>query len=167
MIGLLTFAFALLLVAGSCKAKKAESSRTEQFVNTSSSTVKEVNTNAAILDSLKIYVEKIRTSKPECDSVCQIEFDRLLSQLNNHKQSGDNSFGVYYDKYKKLLVAYGTLAATVNSVETASENRDRFFLKETKVPVPAEFTQEQNINIWVGRLFWLLLFAWIIIRFKR
>ncbi|MXN90146.1 hypothetical protein GR160_02820 [Flavobacterium sp. Sd200] len=70
--------------------------------------------NLAIIDSLKAYIGGIRTTKPECDSVCQEAVDRALAGLNTQKTSGNNGYGIYYDKYNKLLVMYTRLAETKN-----------------------------------------------------
>ncbi len=117
----------------------------------------EVDRNKAIVDSLMIYIGRIKTGRPECDSVCQETVNKLLSQLNTKKSSGDNSYGIFYDKYNQMLTMYANLAETVNQKSELKENNDHYFLKTTKIPVPANFSKEQEFNIWVGRLFWVFL----------
>ena len=157
------FIFLLILMPFSCGKKPLPTETTKEIINNSTSMISEVDRNSAIIDSLKIYIGKLTTGRPECDSICQVTIDKLLMQLNNRKQSGDNSFGVYYDKYQKMLVAYAKLAETVNKKVEIKESKDRFFLKETKIPVPANFSKEERINLWVGRFFWLILLVVIVL----
>jgi len=79
--------------------------------------VKETDRNKEILDSLKMYIAKIQTGRPDCDSVCQVAVDRLLEQLNVQKMSGDNSYSLLYDKYTRLLTFAAKVGETKNEKE--------------------------------------------------
>lgn len=127
----------------------------------------ELNRSLAINDSLKTFIGNIKTAKPECDSVCQEALDRVLSNLNNKKQSGNNSFGVYYDKYQKAIIVTADLKETVSQLTDSISKITSFNSKTIEVPVPApypvpaEFSKEQNFNLWVGRIFWILVLFWL------
>lgn len=116
---LLTILFAIstgVLLIGCRSSQPIVTSQQEQIkkeVLTVTST-KELKKTEAIIDSLKILIGEIKTAKPECDSITQAKISELLSRLNNHKSSGNNSFGSYYDKLKNELVIYANIAATQN-----------------------------------------------------
>lgn len=133
----------------------------------------ELNRSKAINDSLKMYIGNIKTSKPECDTVCQEALERQLANFNNLKTSGDNSFGIYYDKYKKMLVAHANLKETVSeyrdSISKIKESKSE--IKEVPVPepypVPAEFSREQEISLYSGRIFWVLIIVWGVFKLRK
>ena len=102
LLFVLLFASVLLV---SCKSKKPLKEVTEtKTVNYDSIFQSRIiERNKAINDSLIIAIGAIKTERKECDSVCQIAVDRLLSQLNTKKTSGDNSSSVFYDPNKKTL----------------------------------------------------------------
>lgn len=90
-------------------------------VNSSENTNKEIEKviitneivkNQEIIDSLKIQISKIKTIRPECDSIANAEILKLLKLINHKKQSGNNNFGVYFDELKKELVAYAKISET-------------------------------------------------------
>lgn len=83
----------------SCKAKQPlqETKETATVNHDSIFQSRVITRNKAIIDSLKIVIGKVKTAKPECDSVCQIAIDRLLSQLNSKKTSGSNSVETNYN----------------------------------------------------------------------
>lgn len=116
---LLTILFAIstgVLLIGCRSSQPIVTSQQEQIkkeVLTATST-KELEKSGAIIDSLKILIGEIKTAKPECDSITHAKISELLSRLNNHKSSGNNSFGSYYDKLKNELVIYANIAATQN-----------------------------------------------------
>lgn len=95
---LIVFLFASLFLTG-CKAKQPlqETKETTTVNHDSIFQSRVITRNKAITDSLKIVIGKIYTDKKECDSVCQIAINRLLSQLNSKKSSGDNSVDINYD----------------------------------------------------------------------
>lgn len=133
----------------------------------------ELNRSKAINDSLKMYIGNIRTAKPECDSVCQDALERQLENFNNLKTSGDNSFGIYYDKYRKILVAHANLKETVSeyrdSISRIKERKSE--IKEVPVPapypVPAEFSREQKLSLYSGRIFWIIIIVWGVAKLRK
>ncbi|WP_394760071.1 hypothetical protein [Flavobacterium sp.] len=116
-----------------CKAKPIISTNTKETEKTIE-IIKEKTTdnNLAVIDSLKILIHNVKTSKPECDSITNAKIDELLLQINSKKTSGDNSFGVYYDKLRKELIAYTKLGATTTEV-TSNHNYKTEVLKEVSV----------------------------------
>jgi len=169
--------FILFFVLLGCKTKQQPPiviKETNTIENSDFARVKsELNRSKAINDSLKMYIGNIRTAKPECDSVCQEALERQLENFNNLKTSGDNSFGVYYDKYRKMLVAHANLK------ETVSEYRDSISrIKERKsevqeipvpapYPVPAEFSREQKFSLYSGRIFWIIIIVWGVSQIRK
>lgn len=89
----------------SCKAKQPlqETKETTTVNHDSIFQSRVITRNKAITDSLKIVIGKVRTEKKECDSVCQTAIDRILSQFNNKKSSGDNSVETFYNPKDKSL----------------------------------------------------------------
>lgn len=119
-----------------------ETDNTTKNTTVNHTDIKEIDRNKAVADSLQILIGQIRTGKKDCDSVCQEAVDRLLEQLNTKKTSGDNSYGVYYDKYSKLLIAYTNLAETKTEKVYINNDsivyQDRFIKKE--IPVTVKYT---------------------------
>jgi hypothetical protein len=157
--------FALSLLFKSCAPKPIQSTHTiERIIEHHTDSVKTTAINKAIIDSLMIQIAKVKTAKPECDSITQATVDQLLSQLNNRKKSGDNEAGIYYDKLKKMLVIWQKMAQTQN--ETLAINKEN---KDTKaeqliIKVPVKY-----IPLWVKILAWigfgfLLYVVWRIVR---
>ncbi|MBB1195068.1 hypothetical protein DNC80_15490 [Flavobacterium sp. SOK18b] len=100
----------------SCKTKQPliEKNETTFVSRDSINNFHIISNNKAIHDSLVVVIGKIKTEKKECDSVCQISVDKLLSQLNSKKTSGDNSSDVFYDPDKNTLNVNTHVGATKN-----------------------------------------------------
>lgn len=106
--------------------------------------------NKAILDSLFIEVKKVKTAKPECDSIAQANLDQILKQLNSRKKSGDNEAGIYYDELKKMIVAWQKVGQTQSEqVKTNSRERNNINEKE-KIEIPVKY-----IPAWIRYLSYL------------
>lgn len=126
------FVFLSIAIIG-CKAKPIISTNTKETEKTSEIIkVKTTDNNLAVIDSLKILIQKVKTSKPECDSITNAKIDELMLQINSKKISGDNSFGIYYDKLRKELIAYAKIGATKTEV-TSNHNYKTEILKEVSV----------------------------------
>ncbi|RDI07038.1 hypothetical protein [Flavobacterium sp. AG291] len=119
-----------------------ETDNTTQNTTVNTIATKEIDRNKAIADSLQVVIGKIRTSKKECDSVCQEAIDKILEQVNTNKVSGDNKYGVYYDKYRNLLIAYQNLAETKSEKNYVSRDSIVYIdkLKTKEIPVVVKFT---------------------------
>lgn len=166
----------LIFLAGSemlisCKAKKPlVETKTVIIDNKELTKVKnELNRSKAINDSLFVLFGNIKTAKKECDSVCQEAVDRAMENVNNKKTSGGNNFGVYYDKYKKMLTAYANLEETISERKDSIHTEYKAITIEVLKPVlvPAEFSKEQKFNLWVGRLFWVGVLIGIGLRIRK
>lgn len=115
---LIVFLFSSLFLTG-CKAKQPlqETKETTTVNHDSIFQSRVITRNKAITDSLKIVIGKIYTDKKECDSVCQIAIDRLLSQLNSKKSSGDNSVDINYNPKDNSLNVNTKVGETKNDVQ--------------------------------------------------
>lgn len=107
--------FSVLIFATSCKTSKPIITNTtetnkkeiEKIIVTN-----EVVKNKEIIDSLKISISKIKTVRPECDSITNAEIIKLLKLINSKKQSGENTYGIYFDEIKNELVSYAKIGET-------------------------------------------------------
>lgn len=155
----------------SCKSKKplVETVTTVLESKELVSVRNELVKSKAINDSLFAFIGNIRTSKPECDSVCQEAVDKALQNVNSKKTSGGNQAGFYYDKYKKMLVAYSKLEETVSQTKDSTNIQYKFLSVNIYKPVliPAEFTKEQKFHLWLGRLCWVVLAVLIIYKLRK
>jgi len=121
------------------------------FVQNDSSQV--IDRNMAVIDSLKTVIGAVQTGRKDCDSICQATVDRLLSQINTQKTSGNNSYGFYYDAYKKTLVAYAKLAETINKTTNVAKARHQTttVYKTTTRTVPVPYTPAyMKYSAWFG-----------------
>jgi len=169
--------FVLFFFLLGCKSKQQKPIVIKETVtveNSDFARVKsELNRSKAINDSLKMYIGNIRTARPECDSVCQEALERQLSNFNNQKISGDNSFGIYYDKYKKMLVAHANLKETVSEYKDSISKISKFRSQLLEIPVPAPYpvpadlSREQEWNIWTGRIFWILAIVYGVSKIRK
>jgi hypothetical protein len=142
-------AIAMLLFG--CASKPIENTHTiERIIEHKTDSVRSTEVNKAILDSLIIQVAKVKTAKPECDSITQATLDQVLRQLNSRKKSGDNEAGIYFDELKNQLVIWQKINETLNEkLATNRENTDINREKE-KVKVPVKY-----IPWWVKYLAYL------------
>lgn len=107
----------LLTILNGCASKPIESTHTiERIIEHRMDSVKTTQINAAIVDSLVIKIAKVKTAKPECDSITQATLDQVLKQLNTSKKSGYNEAKVYYDDILKQIIL------TLKQAETKTEN---------------------------------------------
>jgi uncharacterized cysteine cluster protein YcgN (CxxCxxCC family) len=105
-----------LLLFG-CASKPIESTHTiERIIEHKTDSVKTTQVNAAILDSLVIKIAKVKTVKPECDSITQATLDQVLRQLNTYKKSGNNEYKMGYDEALRQVVL------SIKQAETKIEN---------------------------------------------
>ena len=143
--------FALSLLFKSCATKPIESTHTiERIIEHHTDSVKTTTINKAIIDSLIIQIAKVKTAKPECDSVTQATIDQLLKQLNSRKKSGDNEVGIYYDDLKKAIITWNKIGET-QSKNTATNKQDSVANAEKEiVKVPVKY-----IPLWVSILAWI------------
>jgi hypothetical protein len=116
------FAFAMFLYG--CASKPIQNTHTiERIIEHRTDSVKTTKVNAAILDSLIIQIAKVKTAKPECDSITQATLDQVLKQLNTSKKSGYNEAKIYYDELLKQITVILKQAET-KTVNTATKKTD-------------------------------------------
>lgn len=143
--------FALSLLFKSCATKPIESTHTiERIIEHHTDSVKTTAINKAIIDSLIIQIAKVKTAKPECDSITQATIDQLLKQLNSRKKSGDNEVGIYYDDLKKAIITWNKIGET-QSENTTTNKQDSVSNEEKEiVKIPVKY-----IPLWVKILAWI------------
>jgi hypothetical protein len=161
------FIFLLFLFVSlvSCKSRQIANTHTIERiteVKKDSTSVKEIS--KAINDSLFLKIAAIKSAKPECDSLINIEIKNLLKRIESHKKSGDNALGFYFDELNNMLVAYGSMQETMNErVNTLSAKNNSKKDLEVK-PIQVKYTPKWiKILAILGGLF-LLFLGW---RFYR
>ena len=141
----LALVFMLTLLMNGCASKPLEKTHTiERVVTYKSDSLKVTVVNQAVLDSLFIQVSKVKTLKPECDSITQITLDQLLVQLNSKKKSGENAMGIYYDTIKKMIVGWQKMAKTQNEKSASNKTTNAKAIEKESVEVAVKF-----IPFWV------------------
>ncbi|MDO5106495.1 hypothetical protein [Capnocytophaga sp.] len=106
--------------------------------------------NLRINDSLVLPVPMPETRDKKCDSLCQIEVQRLLKLLNTKKKSGSNEYGFYYDEYKKTLTAYAILDSTFSAFKTekSQQKTENYRFEIVRV-------SEKYVPVWIQILAWI------------
>lgn len=144
--------FSLLFLG--CKPKQALTEKHIEISKQHDSTViaSKIKVNQAINDSLKVVIGKISTQKKECDSVCQATVDRLLSQLNSRKQSGNNSAGVFYDTITKTITVYNRVGQTQDSVSSKirTQYKDKLIYLDRPIEVEKPLAKWQLFLMYFG-----------------
>lgn len=155
-------AIALSYLVWGCASKPIENTKTKEIVSyTRKDSVKITVINGAINDTLKLNIATVKTVKPECDSVAQLELERTLKLLNSYKSSGENKQGVYYDALKKQLVMWQKLAQTKN--ENTATSYKYIYIKADKEikKIPVKY-----IPWWVKSLAFIGLLTLIYITYR-
>lgn len=161
--------FAMLISCGKRPSPSIETEATDhskETIATNQTTKIVTDRNKAIIDSLIIVIGRVKTSKPECDSICQETLDHVLEQLNHLKVSGDNRFGVLYDKHKKLLKSYASIAETLNKTTEVEKDSIRGFdqVKSNKSiqKIPVKYTPKYILySAYFGWVCMLLIILWL------
>lgn len=132
-------AFLIIAIASllSCKSSQPPvATTTEKKENLDSvRVIKLLEKNAEINDSMKILIGKIKTERKECDSVCQVSVNRLLSQLNSTKSSGNNATAINYNEKDNSLNIATKIGATANKTDTIYINKTTTLYSTKEVPV--------------------------------
>ena len=92
-----------------------------------------------INDTVFIKIPIVKTVKPDCDSLVASELDQALLKLNYRKQSGNNTAGIYYDKYKKLLVQYQKTAESKQENKAVTKTEFITITKTKTVEKPVKY----------------------------
>lgn len=155
----------ITMLFGCASKKPIESSHTiERIIETKTDSSKIIEVNKAIIDSLIIAIAKVKTAKPECDSIAQATLDNVLAQLNSRKKSGDNEAVIYYDKVKKQIVLWQKLGETKTEKTATNKQNTNSQIEKKVVSVPVKY-----IPLWVKILAWIggLTIVFVIWRIAR
>jgi hypothetical protein len=172
IVGLLVLILCVIAMFISCGKRPAVSTNTEtidyskESIATNQTSKIVTDRNKAIIDSLIVVIGRVKTSKPECDSICQETLDHALQQLNHLKISGDNRFGVLYDKHTKLLKAYANIAETLNQVSEVKKDSfrgvNKIITKRITQKIPVEYTPDyMRYSAYFGWACMLFVILWI------
>lgn len=143
VILLISFSLAVTLLC--CSSKKTDPARTiERTVEHRTDSVKTTEISQAILDSLIVKVAKVKTAKPECDSITQATIDQVLRQLNSYKKSGSNEASVRYDEALRQIVVLIKQAQTKSQIIATNKLE-----KEKEKEVEPIIIREKYIPKWV------------------
>jgi len=105
------------------------------------------------------------TKVQDCDSLCNERVKEALANVSFSKQSGDNGYKIYYDKYKNQLEITAQIGETVNKLKDSIANTvaniqtNHSIIKE--IPVNKPLTKTQLFLINSSIIFWILLVAFI------
>lgn len=168
---IILLASSLFLV--SCKAKPLPPEKHIEILKEKDTTshIKTIDNSKAIIDSLRIYIGQIKTSKPECDSVTQAAIENLLRTLNTSKQSGDNSYEIKYNQLLKRLDLIVKIGATKNEATTDYKAKEIYkYFKITPAPVivkaPLPKWQLYLMIIGIGTLLYFSIKLVLLIKLK-
>lgn len=169
---LLTILLGSSIFLVSCKAKQLPPDTHTEISKQkdSSSHIKTIDNSKAIIDSLSIVIGKIKTAKPECDSVTQVAIDNLLRTLNTSKQSGDNGYKIKYDELLKRLDLVIKIGPTKNEVTKDFKSKDvfydRFITKTITVKERLPKWQLYLMIIGIGTILYFVIKLVLLIRSK-
>lgn len=140
---ILTLCFFLL----SCGSRKSVYTTENQSIIVKTSDTIFIEKTQGISDTIFVQIPQIQTLDKQCDSICQSQMEKILSQISLEKTSGQNKAGVYFDKYQKQLVLYNELAEQFNSYKSNIQ----FITKEVEL-VKIEKIPVRYIPRWVSYL---------------
>ena len=87
-----------------CRTYKAEKQSTDTVQKTTDTIW--IDRTLPVHDTLYIPITPPHTGNNQCDTLCQQQLQQLLARLNTTKHSGQNNYGIYYDKYRQQLNTY-------------------------------------------------------------
>lgn len=152
VIILILFLSAFMTLVSCGSGKPIQNTHTiERIIEQKTDSIKTTEVSKAILDSLIIKVAKVKTSKPECDSITQATLDQVLRQLNTYKKSGDNETGVQYDEKLNRLVLWLKQAESKNQNSATSKSVN----DKAKEVLPPVIVKVKFIPFWVKILAWI------------
>lgn len=130
--------FAATIFLASCKAKQPTLSQSENVKDSTKIVVattfkKEVN--KAVSDSIAKLIPLLKTGNKDCDSLCNEKYIEALEQINFYKQSGGNNYKLHFDKEKRLLSFVANLQETISQLQTKSETKERYFVKNKTITI--------------------------------
>ncbi|WP_314201251.1 hypothetical protein [Capnocytophaga sputigena] len=123
----------LLLALVSCKTHQPHTSHYSHTSHTSHDTLI-ITRTLPIHDTLYIPIAPPRTGNNQCDTLCQQQLQQLLERLNTAKHSGQNNYGIYYDKYRQQLILYQNLQQQLNTYKSRNQQIHTSLYKMQPVP---------------------------------
>ena len=120
-------AFSLLLTGclGSKKVtEKTVTTNTSNKEKQSRDSISATQINKAIADALDLYVPPQVTDDKKFDEAVNNAVDQIMLKLNLNKQSGDNSYSLYYDLIKRELQFRASVGETKNSNTDVKETKE-------------------------------------------
>lgn len=172
-IKLLALVLILLLMAG-CRSKKPMATE-RQTINTAVTTnndlLEQIIKTQPIRDSIIIRFPAVRTSRPDCDSICQEAANNYLNLLNQYKASGKNSYNMLYNEHKRTLELNIEMGETIDYLK--QERKDSIYsnsvdtYKEIPVPYVPKFWRYSAYVGWILSILILILItvkvrSWIV-----
>ncbi|MFN3753302.1 hypothetical protein [Flavobacterium sp.] len=117
-------------------------------------------------------IPDMQTGIKNCDSLCDIAVNNALSSINLEQNNGKNQLKLYYDKLQKTLFLYNKLKGSKDSIAINSKvNKQYYHVNHRKTITITKttniLTQEQMVNLWTGRIFWVGLLAFGIYRLRK
>lgn len=171
------YAFLLVLLLFSCAKKivpietkiETNSEVVEKTSDTNQTTV--TNRPAINLEVNKPIPTIVTGVSKNCDSICNLEKEKIFNSLNGKVTQGKSEIRFYYDQYTKTFTAYANLQQSYDSISKTIKTATKSDTKSTNIQKPIiiekPLTKEQTINLWTGRLFWFLLVLFLGWRFSR
>ena len=130
---IITILLPLALV--SCKTHQPHTSHYSHTSHTSHDTLIITRTHP-IHDTLYIPIAPPHTGNNHCDTLCQQQLQQLLERLNTTKHSGQNNYGIYYDKYRQQLILYQNLQQQLSQYQTHTTQTHTTTHTTQQIPVP-------------------------------
>ena len=130
---IITILLPLALV--SCKTHQPHTSHYSHTSHTSHDTLI-ITRTLPIHDTLYIPIVPPHTGNNQCDTLCQQQLQQLLERLNTTKHSGQNNYGIYYDKYRQQLILYQNLQQQLSQYQTHTTQTHTTTHTTQQIPVP-------------------------------
>ena len=125
-----------------------------------------IDRSKAINDNFNFQVPTITTGAVklrDCDSLCNQRLKDALASINISKNSGDNGYSIFFDKYKNQLQINTHLGETIKQLKdsiSTTNNNSKISNKQTiDIPVTKPLTKLQKFLITSGVILWILLIA--------
>lgn len=155
LISIIFLIIGVLIFATACKSAVAKPvyiyTKEIDSTYTSEKLQEQQSISQAIFDSMFIKIQEVEIANVECDSLCQRQMDFLLNQFNFYKTSGDNSYSILYNKYKKQLEFTAKMkeTKTTNSNKENIQYRDKIKYIEKPVEVPVYTNILTKLQKWL------------------
>jgi hypothetical protein len=105
----------------------------------------------AIYDSMFLVINELKTENELFNKECDKEIDRILSQINFTKKSGDNKYSIVYNQLKKQIEITAEMQELINKQDSAYFNKQEIKteIKEVPVQVPVYTNVLTKLQKWL------------------